>query len=203
MAQELARHSSGPPSAPAQGARIDEVAKAITSCNLEILNGQLVPADDCRLMIAAVDADSQSRPSRAEAVEFAGKLLGAYGRLDVHDPDRFVDAIAETMTFYPKSIVAEMCHPVTGMPGQQKRAPNAPAEIKAWCDAVLLTRAALKYKARAILTEREKREKEAREFALLQEERKTPEERAAFTAKVKALRERRLANTISVEPLGD
>lgn len=203
MAQELAQRSNVLPSVPAQGGRIDEVAKAITSCNLEVLNGQLVPADHCRLMIAAVDADSQSRPSRAEAVEFAGKLLGAYGRLDVHDPDRFVNAIAETMAFYPKSIVADMCHPVTGMPGQQKRAPNAPAEIKAWCDAVLLTRSSLKWKAVAILKEREKRDKEARDFALLEAERKTPEERAAFAAKIKAFRERRLANTITVEPLGD
>lgn len=151
--------------------RFDAIARAIDDCKVEIKNASLVPVDDCNMMIAAVDADLDRRPTIEQAIECARDLLGAFGRIEAHDPDRFVTAIAQVLVTYPLSIVMLLCNPVDGMPGSQKRAPNAPAEIKEWCDRILVDRRRLKWKAAAIINERLKRDEEARREDLLVMER--------------------------------
>ena len=166
--------------------RITMIAKAIEECRPDVLNGALVPSADCRAMIAAVDEDQNCRPSPAEAINFARDLLGSFGRIDAHDPDRFVSAIAGVISGFPTSIVALMCHPVNGLPGQSKRAPNSPAEVREWCERVQATRTQLRYKARAILDARQRRERQAREDAIFEQERagKSQAERAKAAAEI-------------------
>lgn len=152
-----------------------------------MVNVPLVPADECRMMIAAVDADIAHRPSPEQAVELARDLLGAFGRIDAHDPDRFVQAIAMTISGFPLSIVEEMANPVRGMPSTSRRAPNSPAEVRDWCERLLLARKQLKWKAVAILKERERREKQAAEDRIFAAT-LTPEEierRRAVVARVR------------------
>lgn len=160
--------------------RFDAIASAIDTCQPEVTNGSLVPIEDCNMMIAAVDADLERKPTIEQAIESARDLLGAFGRIEAHDPDRFVTAIAQVLVVYPLSIVRLLCNPVDGMPGSQKRAPNAPAEIKDWCDRILVDRRRLKWKATAIIKARMERDEQARRDDLLLAERagQTSQDRA-------------------------
>ena len=186
MGQELQAHSTALLRESPEPDRITMIAKAIEECRPDVLNGALVPSADCMAMIDAVDEDQNRRPSPADAVEFARNLLGAFGRIDAHDPDRFVSAIAAVISCFPTSIVAQMCHPVNGLPGQSKRAPNSPAEVREWCEGVQATRTQLRYKARAILDARQRRERQAREDAIFEQERagKSQAERAKAAAEI-------------------
>lgn len=184
-----------------QGAgRLALVADAIEACRPEVLNGALVPAEDCRLMIAAVEADLENRANPEQAVEIARDLLGAFGRIEAHDPDRFVQAIAATICNFPLSIARELADPVRGLPSQQKRAPNSPAEVRDWCERLLQARKQLKWKAIAIQKERQRREKLAAEDAVFSRE-MTPEELQRRKS-IAALARDRLAAKIKGDHLG-
>lgn len=181
--------------------RFEAIARAIDDCKVEIKNAFLVPIEDCNMMIAAVDADLDRLPTIEQAVECARDLLGAFGRIEAHDPDRFVTAIAQVMVSYPLSIVMLLCNPVDGMPGSQKRAPNAPAEIKEWCDRILVDRRRLKWKAKAIISERLKRDEEARREDLLAAERSSQSAKDRADAVLRAIEQ--MKNKRSMRLLDD
>jgi hypothetical protein len=137
-------------------------------------------------MIAAVDEDQNRRPSPAEAIELARKLVGWFGRIKAHDPDGYVAGVAAVMARFPASIGALACDPYEGIAGQSRDAPNSPAEVREWCERVQATRTQLRYKARAILDARQRRERQAREDAIFEQERagKSQAERAKAAAEI-------------------
>jgi hypothetical protein len=181
--------------------RFEAIARAIDDCKVEIKNASLVRIEDCNMFIAAVDADLDRLPTIEQAIECARSLLGAYGRVDAPDPDRFVSGIAKVMTFYPLSIVELLCDDYHGMPGSQKKAPNAPAEIKEWCDRILVDRRRLKWKAKAIINERLKRDEEARREDLLAAERSSQSAKDRADAVLRAIEQ--MKNKRSMRLLDD
>ena len=91
-----------------------------------------------------------ARPPRARIAELAEKLIRSYrfdGATDERAAFQQAGAICEIFAHYPEEVLADVVHPVRGLPGRLKWFPTL-AEVKAACDDLM---APLQARARADL----------------------------------------------------
>jgi hypothetical protein len=132
---------------------------------------RLVPAEDCRALVEAIEAEPTScqRPA-----EYARRLLAGYRSTDLIDPDGYVMVISAVFASFPETFAKRVCHPVEGLPGRLKWVPTV-AEVVEALKAEDEKRKAALYRARWTIEEHERRKARREEEARLA--RRTPEEK--------------------------
>jgi hypothetical protein len=102
-------------------------------------------------------------------------IAGVYPRSSIGDPDRWAGAVVAILAEFPEAVVHRCWHPLTGIMRTSKFLP-VPAEIVAWCDAERQRQRMLRYRAKWMIDERERR------IQVREEEERREEERRTFLA---------------------
>ena len=121
----------------------------------------LLPAAECRAVIAAAERLPELTTSDA-AAGLARTMIGVYPRAEVMDPDTYVTAVAGTLAQYPPHVSQKVASPITGLPSKQKFLPRI-AEVREACEEEHRRQKTIVLKAKWMLQEHEKRERERRE----------------------------------------
>jgi hypothetical protein len=126
-------------------------------------DGALVPAEDCKDLIRAIEADSA--PVGPEGASRAARAISAvHPRNDVDNPAAYHAAITAILADYPAGVVARASDPRVGIVRKVKFLPR-PAEVAEFCDAEMARRRNLRAKALYVLKLHEERAGEARRAA--------------------------------------
>ncbi|WP_188516942.1 hypothetical protein [Alsobacter metallidurans] len=126
-------------------------------------NCELLPVDACRAVLEAADR-AMALPQPEEAAQLARTMIGVYPKADVTDPDVYATAVAGTLAEFPAHVARKVASPVHGLPSRQKFLPRI-AEIREACEAEVARQKTIASRARWMIKERERREKEAAERA--------------------------------------
>lgn len=143
----------------------------------------LVPVDDCRAIIAALErADAPCEP--AQASKLTRRLLSCYPQRDegLQDAEGYVSAIAATLARFPIAAASRACSIDKGLPAKLKYRPT-PADVTEHCEAEVRRIRELRGAAQWMLDERTRREEARRQEA----DGPTPEERERNVARVDEL----------------
>lgn len=124
-------------------------ARLVSSDTFKLKGGDLPSPDECRALLAALDADSA--PCGLEtATKAAERILGGHSRADAHDPDIYVATIALIMSDFPAGVVDRASDPRVGVVRKIKWLPK-PFEIGEFCDNEMSRRRTARYFANRII----------------------------------------------------
>lgn len=116
-------------------------------------NDTLVPADDCRVVMAEMDA-ALAGCDAMTATDMAGKILGAYPNARPDNPEAYAESVALAITECPSDLLGKLYLDVIGRP---QPFPPVHGEIKAIIGELVERRQRAKSVAKAMLAEHQKR----------------------------------------------